>query len=75
MKLNELTPDQKLQLKQSYLCEHEDNVSYGELAEADTLVTDDELEEAYGDIDFVEDDFFGSEDWILAKTRKTKNYE
>lgn len=57
MTLAELTPEQKLELKQNYLSRNED-VSYGELADADELVTDKELEEEYGSTDFTSDDFF-----------------
>lgn len=57
MKLKDLTPDQKLELKQALLTQDRD-VSYGELANADELVSDKQLEDAYGDTEFTEDDFF-----------------
>ena len=61
MKLKELNDDQRLQLKQRLLTDRMDakgeSPSYGELADADTLVTDEELEEAYGGTEFVADDF------------------
>lgn len=57
MKLKDLTPDQKRELKQSLLTQDRD-VSYGELANADELVSDKQLEDAYGDTEFTEDDFF-----------------
>lgn len=57
MKLKDLTPEQKLELKQSLLTQDRD-VSYGELANADELVSDKQLEDAYGDTEFTEDDFF-----------------
>lgn len=59
MKLKDLTPDQKLELKQALLTQDRD-VSYGELANADELVSDKQLEDAYGDTEFTEDDFFCS---------------
>ena len=57
MTLKDLTPDQKLELKQALLTQDRD-VSYGELANADELVSDKQLEDAYGDTEFTEDDFF-----------------
>lgn len=57
MKLKDLTPDQKIELKQALLTQDRD-VSYGELANADELVSDKQLEDAYGDTEFTEDDFF-----------------
>ena len=57
MKLKDLTPVQKLELKQTLLTQDRD-VSYGELANADELVSDKQLEDAYGDTEFTEDDFF-----------------
>lgn len=59
MKLKDLTSDQKLELKQALLTQDCD-VSYGELANADELVSDKQLEDAYGDTEFTEDDFFCS---------------
>ena len=61
MKLKDLNDDQRLQLKQRILTDRMDakgeSPSYGELADADTLVTDEELEAEYGDTEFVPDDF------------------
>ena len=61
MKLKDLNDDQRLQLKQRILTDRMDakgeSPSYGELADAETLVTDEELEEAYGGTEFVADDF------------------
>ncbi len=61
MKLKDLNDDQRLQLKQELLRrrleEKGEGISYGELADADTLVTDEELEAEFGDTEFVPDDF------------------
>ncbi len=61
MKLKDLNDDQRLQLKQDLLSRRMDekgeSPSYGELADADTLVTDEELEAEFGDTEFVPDDF------------------
>ena len=61
MKLKDLNDDQRLQLKQRILTDRMDAMgespSYGELADADTLVTDEELEAEFGDTEFVPDDF------------------
>ena len=61
MKLKDLNGDQRLQLKQRILTDRMDakgeSPSYGELADADTLVTDEELEAEFGDTEFVPEDF------------------
>lgn len=57
MSYNELNRDQILALKQNYLVRTKDNVSYNELAEADNLVSDEELEQEYKNVNFVEEDF------------------
>lgn len=61
MKLKELNDDQRLQLKQELLRkrleEKGESVSWGELDDAESLVTDQELEEEYGTTEFVPDDF------------------
>ena len=57
MSLQELNEDQLDQLRQAYICIHVDNPSYGDLADTDS-VTDEMLEEEFGGIDFVEEDFF-----------------
>ena len=61
MKLKELNDDQRLQLKQELLRrrleEKGEGVSYDELDNADSLVSDEELEAEYGDTEFVPDDF------------------
>ena len=61
MKLKDLNDDQRMQLKQELLRrrleEKGEGISYGELADAVTLVTDEELEAEFGDTEFVPDDF------------------
>ena len=57
MSYNELNREQILALKQNYLVRTQDNVSYNELAEADNLVSDEELEQEYKNVNFVEEDF------------------
>ena len=57
MSYKELNRDQILDLKQNYLVRTRDNVSYNELAEADILVSDEELEQEYKNVNFVEEDF------------------
>ena len=59
MTLKELSAEQKLELKQNFLAKDND-VSYGELTCADELVSDEELEEEYGNVEFTDDDFFCS---------------
>ena len=57
MSYDEINRDQILALKQNYLVRTQDNVSYNELAEADNLVSDEELEQVYKNVNFVEEDF------------------
>ena len=57
MNLSDLNNEQKLQLKQRILVERQENTSYGELIEADTLVSDEELTEQFGGTFFVDEDF------------------
>lgn len=57
MTLKDLSEEQKLELKQAILTRDRD-VSYGELVNADELVTDEELEKEYGGTEFTPDDFF-----------------
>lgn len=60
MKVKELNRNQLEELKQRYYTEKNENVSYGELADIDNLVSDKEVFEYYKDVDFVEEDFFSS---------------
>ena len=58
MNVKELSRAQLLQLKANYYDDHHpEGVSYGELAEIDSLVSDEEVIEAYDGVNFVEDDF------------------
>ena len=58
MKVKELTRSQLVELKERYYTERNENVSYGELANIDNIVTDNEIFEEYQNVDFVEEDFF-----------------
>ena len=58
MKVTELSRDQLTELKERYYTERNENVSYGELANINELVTDAEIFKEYYFVDFVEDDFF-----------------
>ena len=60
MKVNELSRDQLIELKQFYLSQYHDNISYGELANIDNIVSDDEVYIEYDGIEFVNDDFMCS---------------
>ena len=61
MRLKDLSGDQKLQLKQDILTRRMDekgeSPSYGELADADDLVSDKELEDEFGGTEVVPEDF------------------
>ena len=56
---DELTEEQRMCLKRQMLVDSQESVSYGELAMADELVSDEELEDMYGGTVFTEDDFWG----------------
>nr|DAG70237.1 MAG TPA: hypothetical protein [Caudoviricetes sp.] len=58
MKVRELNREQLEELKQRYYTEKNENVSYGEFADIDKLVTDNEIFEEYEHIEFCEEDFF-----------------
>lgn len=65
MKVEELSREQLVELKQNYLTELSDKrngegVSYWELANADELVSDEEIFDYYAGTDFVPEDFFCS---------------
>ena len=57
MSVKDLTREQLIELKQRYYTERNEDVSYGELADIDNLVSDNEIFEEYGHITFVEEDF------------------
>ena len=57
MTIFELNEDQKRQLKTDLYCQENHSVSWGELANIDELVSDEQLYETFGSVDFVEDDF------------------
>ena len=62
--LDDLTDDQRIELKQSMLFHDDDGsdlpVSYGELADADTLISNKKMRRMYGETTFSPDDFFCS---------------
>ena len=58
MSVYELSKNQLIELKQNYLCEVQKNVSYGELCDADNIISDEEIFNEYGNVEFSEDDFF-----------------
>lgn len=67
MKVTELTREQLIELKQRYITEYYENwadeedveeCSWGELAEADSIIPDSRMFEVYDGYDFVYDDFF-----------------
>ena len=62
MTIRELTPEQLHQVKESYLIQKRDEAGepcyMSELADTDNLINNDEIYQAYSDVDFVEADFF-----------------
>ena len=59
MSVYDLNKTQLRQLKETYYTEKHANVSYGELANIDSLVSDEEVFKAYDCTNFVEEDFRG----------------
>lgn len=57
MTVYELTKDQMYELKQSHLCERDENISYDKLLDADIIVSDEEIYSKYGNVEFSENDF------------------
>lgn len=61
MRLCDLTDEQRLELKQRILTERNETrgegISYGELAGADDLVSDEDLGDWFGGTEFTSDDF------------------
>lgn len=57
MSIYELSKNQLIELKQNYLCEVQKNVSYEELCDADNIVSDEEIFQAYSCVDFSSEDF------------------
>lgn len=62
MNIKELTREQLEQVKQYYYMGKNESVSWGELANIDNLVSDEEIFKAFEDTIFTEDDFLSSED-------------
>ena len=59
MKFDELSRDMICELKQAYLTQRDnESVSWSEIIDADSLVSDDEIRAFVGEIEFSEDDFF-----------------
>lgn len=60
MDVKQLNIEQLKELKQNYYCNTHKSVSYGELAEIDNLISDEEIMKIYSNYIFSEDDFFSS---------------
>lgn len=62
MEVKDLSRDQLIELKQALLSQRYDSKgespSYGELADVDELISDEEIFAAYAGTSFSEDDFF-----------------
>lgn len=78
MRLDDLTAEQRLELKQRILDDRNEHLgegtSYGELANADELVDDEVLEAEYGGTEFSPDDFSCGEaadrDGVLSELKE-----
>lgn len=60
MTVHELTRDQLNELKQHYICDESYHVSMNDIANADILISDEEIFDEYDGIEFTEDDFLWS---------------
>lgn len=62
MTVNELNRDQLIQLKQNLLMERMDAngewPSWGEMADADSLISDEDVYDEFSGIEFTKDDFW-----------------
>ena len=58
MSVYELNKNQLIELKQNYLFKRDENISYDKLLDADIIVSDEEIFNEYGNVEFSEDDFF-----------------
>lgn len=54
----DLTREELIELKERYYCDESYNVSYGELANIDEIVSDEEIFTEYDEYVFCDDDFF-----------------
>ena len=58
MGVQELNREQMICLKQGLLCERNQSVDYLSLAQADNIISDEEVYNEYNGIMFTEDDFY-----------------
>lgn len=72
MKVTDLNREQLAQVKQFYLTEREQRtgVSWAELANADSLISDEEVYHEYAGMEFSEDDFNKSEEMEMSNERE-----
>lgn len=57
MRVKDLNRGQLIQLKQGMLCDRHENCSYGYLANADEIISDDEVFDEFSETEFVAEDF------------------
>ncbi len=69
MRIGDLNRQQLIELKERYYTEKNKSVSYGEFSNIENLVTDEEIFNEYGDVEFSNDDFFCS----MGKEEKDEN--
>lgn len=60
MRVQELTREQLIELKQKHIIDESYHVSMNELADADELLSDEEIFEEFADVNFVPEDFLWS---------------
>lgn len=72
MRVTDLSREQLIQVKQVYLDEREQRtgISWTELANADSIVSDEEVYHEYANVEFYEDDFSKSEEMETSDERE-----
>lgn len=58
MSIHDLTREQRVELKEALLVARNETASWCDLADADALISDAELDAEYEGVDFTSDDFY-----------------
>lgn len=74
MKVEELNREQLKELKINYLSLNKNNISYGEIANIESIIPDAEIFEYYNGVNFTEADFFNNGEAELIEEQEN-NFE
>lgn len=74
MKVEELNREQLKELKINYLSLNKNNISYGEIANIESIIPDAEILEYYNGVNFTEADFFNNGEAELIEEQEN-NFE